>query len=36
MARTGGCDELRDGFPINPPHRGTGNPEDPGYPISRS
>ena len=35
MARTGGCDELHDGFPIHPPHRGTGNPEDPGYPIRR-
>lgn len=32
--RTGdGCDLLRDGFPIDPPHRGTGQPGDPGYPV---
>lgn len=26
------CDKYRDGHPITPPHRGTGNPGDPGYP----
>lgn len=30
--RSPACDKYRDGYPINPPHRGTGNPGDPGYP----
>jgi hypothetical protein len=35
QARSNDCDELRDGFPINPPHNGTGNPADRGYPVRR-